>query len=360
MTDNVSFSMRTITNESFLNVHEELKKEKVNNNAFFLDLHDLSLSGIDPHDPDLSDEVKEKIIKECENNFWYFIREVVRIPVSGGGEPVPFRLHKVDLSAFHMLLNNISIYLELPRQAYSSISMDTFALWEMLFKDDVKTMLGGIEKSNSVNRLYHIHDMTMLLPLYIREKGKFTLSDNASYTNHITNSVIRGLGNFSTGDKIRDKIRAMNCNRIMVEDFALTKFNYAMIENSENIRKVLISTIGETDSEEEKVAKSVIMNAIEFNSRFYDAFPDSLKYLIGRNSTNNIVYIKYDFTELKELDLNYFKWQCASLNYDIDKINRELLLIRQYTPVEQAVLKLRELHVSDRTLNEFLLNIIKE
>ena len=44
-------------------------------------LYDEDLKGVDPHDPNLTKEYKLKIIIESQKNPWYFIREVMRIPV---------------------------------------------------------------------------------------------------------------------------------------------------------------------------------------------------------------------------------------------------------------------------------------
>ena len=70
-------------NTSFLKVHLFLKKKGVKNNAFFLELYDETLEDIDPFDYDnLTEETKQRILIECSKNFWYFIRECVRISAS--------------------------------------------------------------------------------------------------------------------------------------------------------------------------------------------------------------------------------------------------------------------------------------
>lgn len=40
---------------------------------------DKDLIGIDPHDSNLSDEMKKKILDECRTNFWYWLEELVRL-----------------------------------------------------------------------------------------------------------------------------------------------------------------------------------------------------------------------------------------------------------------------------------------
>ena len=70
-------------NISFLKVHHLLKKKGVKNNTFFLELYDETLAEVDPFDPNLTQDQKDRIIVECARNIWYFIRECVTIAASG-------------------------------------------------------------------------------------------------------------------------------------------------------------------------------------------------------------------------------------------------------------------------------------
>ena len=74
------YTQKTTKNKSFLDMHHYLKSIGIKNNEFMLTLIDPDLDGIDPHDPNLNMYYKQKVLRECICNFWYFIREVVRIP----------------------------------------------------------------------------------------------------------------------------------------------------------------------------------------------------------------------------------------------------------------------------------------
>ena len=69
----------TTNNKSFLDMHHFLKAKGINNNKFFLVLFDPDLAGIDPRDPKLNRMMKQKVLRECITNYWYFLREIVRI-----------------------------------------------------------------------------------------------------------------------------------------------------------------------------------------------------------------------------------------------------------------------------------------
>ena len=94
------YYQKNTTNKSFLDMHFYLKTAGITNNMFFLTLYDSDLLGIDPRDTRLNKFMKLKILKECTVNFWYFIREVIRIPDQGGaiGGGKKYELHRGNLA----------------------------------------------------------------------------------------------------------------------------------------------------------------------------------------------------------------------------------------------------------------------
>ena len=112
-------------NTSFLKMHQYLKAIGIKNNKFMLALLDPDLAGIDPHDPNLSTYYKSKVLAECMVNFWYFAREVVRVPDQGGsGKGIPLELHRGNMALFFCSIYNMNIFLELPRQHGKTLSAD--------------------------------------------------------------------------------------------------------------------------------------------------------------------------------------------------------------------------------------------
>ena len=109
---NITYHMST-TNQSFLDVHYYLKERGIKNNAFFLAIYDTTLIGVDPRDPRLPFEMKKRILAECTRNFWYFIREVVRVPMQGGtvGGGDPYKLSRGNLALNWVCINNINFFL---------------------------------------------------------------------------------------------------------------------------------------------------------------------------------------------------------------------------------------------------------
>ena len=61
---------KSTTNQSFLDMHYFLKSKGIQNNDFFLALLDPGLAGVDPRDPNLSPNMKIRILQECRLNYW--------------------------------------------------------------------------------------------------------------------------------------------------------------------------------------------------------------------------------------------------------------------------------------------------
>lgn len=160
------FDVKT-TNTSFIKTCNILKNAGVKNYRFPLTIYDTDLVGVDPYDPNLSTEMKVKILQEVRQNFWYFIREVARIPVSGGVNV--YGLHRGNLALSWCLVNNISSIIELPRQNGKSISVCVFYLWLYNFATvNSELMLMNKKYDDSQMNLKRIKEMREALPEYLR------------------------------------------------------------------------------------------------------------------------------------------------------------------------------------------------
>lgn len=124
---NVYFNFNTF-NKSFIKVSDILKEQGVLNNKFFLALYDMRLETIDPYHPDLNNEMKSRIIKECYNNYWYFLREVLS-PQQGNFEYGDYILTEYNLKMHFAMANNLNII----TNTNSNMSIKCRLLWEFLF-----------------------------------------------------------------------------------------------------------------------------------------------------------------------------------------------------------------------------------
>ena len=110
-------------NKSFIRLAIDLKKAGVKNWYFMLEIKDVSLRNVKPHAIDtktkhttLSKNEIERIMFECKNNAWYYLREVSRIPEAGSSGGVPYKANRGNIAQAWCLLHGIDSWLCLPRR----------------------------------------------------------------------------------------------------------------------------------------------------------------------------------------------------------------------------------------------------
>lgn len=136
-------------NESFKRMVSLYHQMGVKNCLWPLALLQPQLQGVDPHSPDLTEEQKLAIGIECRYNFWYYLREVVRLPPVAGPEPVPYIANRGNLALSWTFLNNIDIALIQPRQTGKSASTDCIMVWLLYIGAD-NTMINMITKDHKL------------------------------------------------------------------------------------------------------------------------------------------------------------------------------------------------------------------
>jgi len=171
----------TTSNVSFLKMYETLKELGVKNNKFFLKLYDKELMHIDPHDPNLTLKQKARILKECSINRWYYLREIVIVPVPGGTSR--FLLNRGNLAILFCKSLNLNTISMLPRQKFKTVSCCADYSWIYLFGTEnsfiIYTNKEGDDASNNLKRTTDIID---LLPDYIQKSIKTPGKDKDNIT----------------------------------------------------------------------------------------------------------------------------------------------------------------------------------
>ena len=211
-------------NISFIKMSKILKDLGIKNNKFFLKLYDKDLEYVDPFDDNLSIEIQAKIIREIKRNFWYFIREVVRIVVPGGTKP--YELHRGNLAMSWCLINNINSILILPRQNGKSIGAVAYYLWLYNF-GTTNSEISFMNKKyqDSQLNLRRLKEMREALPMFLQ------IYDPRNDTNNLTRLV-----NSTTNNKIiamptaNDEASADNLGKVefpIYSGLPILKFNFS-------------------------------------------------------------------------------------------------------------------------------------
>lgn len=339
------------TNQSFMDMHFQLKQKGLVNNRFFLALYDRDLIGVDPRDPRLPQYMKAKVLNECAHNYWYFIREVIRIPDQGGAanSGVRYKLHRGNLALSFCLLNNWNIFLELPRQHGKTMAALCWYLWVFNFRTtNSEIMFMNKKHDDSKMNLQRLKTLRAALPTYLQftnQYGKDGTKLRASNTLETITHIINN-NKITTKPSARSKTIANNLGRGCTmpmhwyDEYAFIVYNKIIYQAatpayktaSENAKKnhapygILITTTpGDLSTDEGMDAYETRNSATPFLEEFYDYTPQQLKEVAEANTDSSFFYIRFTYQQLGSSE-QYFKEMVRDLKKDWAAIRREVLL----------------------------------
>jgi hypothetical protein len=325
-------------NISFLKMHLILKELGVQNNNYFLSLLNPALKNIDPYAENLSVEDKMMIMYECFHNFWYFLREIVRVPITGGYSE--FILHRANLAIYWCYLNNITSYVTLPRQHGKTLSVLCLNVYYLYirgknFAFSLTTRRDDL-RSATISLLKDIRDQ---LPRWMISKSSKDKENTQEITYVALNNVYRAhvapLDEGSADSFGRGFTEASRA----LDEFNYLRYNWvffsvmmgAVIAARENAKKnglpyadIYTSTAASLDSKTGAFGYKLVSNALQFYDRLYDLKDqEDLEDVVRKNSNNNIIYILYSFLQLGK-DMEWFKEQSALSQHDPAVIDKDL------------------------------------
>ena len=372
-TQKVYFHTET-TNQSFIDMHFILKEKGIKNNAFFLVLFDEDLKYIDPRDPTLNQYMQAKVLREVMHNYWYFLREIVRIPDQGGSvsSGVRYKLHRGNLAMNFLFTLNYNMFVELPRQHFKTMSALCRYLWCFNFgATNSEIMFIHKNHEGSKENLGRVKRLRDALPSYLQMssaigvdgKKKMKVSNTVETLQHPTNyNKIRTL------PSARSKILANNLGRGCTmplhyyDEFAFIMYNKiiygaatpAYKRASDNAKLngapygiLLTTTPGDLQTDEGNYAFDVRNNATPWNERYYDLTYEQLEELRQSNTNSSFFHIRYTYQQLGSGE-KYFKEMVVDLQRDWENIRREVLLewakIATNCPFKREDLELIEQH----------------
>ena len=346
----VIYAQMSTNNKSFLDMHYYLKSIGIKNNKFMLTLYDKDLAGIDPYDPRLNQMMKQKILRECLCNYWYFLREVVRIPDQGAqGSGVKYKLHRGNLALSFLDLLNLNTFIELPRQQFKTVSKLCRYLYLFNF-GTTRSQISFLNKKldDSKLNLQRLKDIRAALPSYLRMDQPFSKDGKKVKTADTIEKLDHPLnGNrIRTVASARNKVMAANLLRgqtiplLWADEWAFIQFNEIIYQNTVPAFKTasmnakrnnapygisLSTTPGFLTTDEGKVAFDMKNNATLFDESWYDKTYDEIMTIVNANTTSSFVYIRYTYQQLG-LTEQWFKDICRDMNCKWDDIRREVLL----------------------------------
>ena len=345
----VYYQMST-NNKSFLNMHYYLKSIGIKNNRFMLTLLDPDLDGIDPFDRTLPPIYKQKILREVMYNYWYFLREVVRIPdqgsTSGGAR---YRLDRGNLALNFCMMLNLNIFLELPRQQGKTISALCRYLWVFNFGTTNSEMVFLNKKmDDSKLNLARMKEIRAALPSYLQmiqlvtPDGKIVRKPNTVETlEHVSNgNKIKTVPSARSKAAAASLLRGRTIPIIYADEWAFTPYNDIIYVNTipawktaaMNARKnnapygiTITTTPGFLQDEAGKYAWDMKEAATPFTELWYDMNYYELMNYINANTRSSFIYIRYTYQQLGRSE-QWFSEICRDMQNKWPDIRREVLL----------------------------------
>lgn len=294
------------SNKSFLDMHYYLKSIGVRNDSFHLLLLDEDLMLVDPLDPTLSEDIKKKVLTECSNNYWYFIREVVRIPdftdiIESGDR---YKIHRGNLALNFGFTNNWNMILELPSRKYKSISAICRYLWIFNFTK-IGSNMAFIDTnySNSELNCIKLKMIRDTLPQYLKVRESHDIHDIIPIPGAKTEIAANSLG------------RGMTQPIHWYDNYARIKFidilhsvSYPLFKNA-SVHAInndvpygilMSSTPGDINTKEGLSTFNIKENSSVFNENMYDMSTAQLDDIISKNGKLPFVYIRFTYSDLGE------------------------------------------------------------
>ena len=297
-------------NLSFIEVHNALKSAGIENNDFMLTLLDESLKDVNPYCEDLGPDIKMKIIKECSQNYWYFLREIVQYIVDD--IVVHFPLTK-DATLIHWLLDNDYNVLTHTKFKYD---ISYRLLWEFLFTSGGSISLLDKSLGDAKDNLFLIKKIRNSLPDYLRlyelynSDGKKIISKDNEETleNPVTYSRIKTLPVAKIKKNAVSIGRGLTSPRIWYNDFENINFadivynscipafyvTNANAKKNGNPTGIIITTKFD-DGGNKYVCdfiRTMRINAADFNIFKLDWSKGNIDIYLKEFSINNFIYVR--------------------------------------------------------------------
>jgi len=180
-------------NQSFIRISALLKEMGVRNHLISLQLHNPELLKVDPFDPQLSLEEMIMIGLECKNNFYYFIREIVRDPNGSIQNPIHYKANRANIAVPWLFFNHITTLVCLMRQSGKSYLANSLMAY-LLNIACTNSNINLLTKDNTLraSNLISLKSMIEEMPYYLQQLSKSDIANTEEIS-------IKSLGNYLRG-----------------------------------------------------------------------------------------------------------------------------------------------------------------
>lgn len=288
-------------NQSFLRVAEIYHRMGVKNCAFLLALHDPDLRHVDPFDGTLSREMKAKIVTECQENFWYYLREVSRVPVPGSLVATPFQANRGNIALYWFFFNHVMVIIVILRQTGKTTMLMELVKYLLNF-GTTNAFINLLTKSEGLKAetLKKVKDLFEELPEYLNFSSKKDIFNSDEVRLSAFSNTFKG-NLSSSSPKQAEKVGRGFTSPINIIDEAAFIENIAIAmgamlmsgnaartaakNNNKPYGTILATTAGNTDDRDGSYIYSLVTAATPLDEHFFDCInPDELLEVIFKNS----------------------------------------------------------------------------
>lgn len=288
-------------NESFLKVAEIYYRMGVRNCAFHLSLLDPDLEHIDPFSENLTLVEKGKIARECKLNFWYYLREVSRVPEPGSLVAVSYQANRMNIALYWLFFNHVMTIVVILRQTGKTTALAELVKYLLNF-GAMNTFVNLLTKNEGLKAetLAKVKSLYEELPEFLNFSTKKDIFNTDEI--QIRDMENKFKGNLSSSSpKQAEKVGRGFTSPINIIDEAAFVENIAVAmgamlmsgnaarnaaeRNGNPYGTLIATTAGNTDDRDGSYIYTLVNGATIWDEHFFDAEgPTELMELIFKNS----------------------------------------------------------------------------
>ncbi len=342
-------------NKSFIDLYQDLYKLGIKNNKFFLRLYDTDLQGVDVYSPALPKETQIKIFLECLINPWYWLREVLRIPVDGMpievGGGVPYKIDRNNVACWYLFLNGIDHYQSKPRQQGKTQDCVAKFNYAYHFGNMASTILFFNKDQDQANiNLYRLKCQRDMMPTWLQmrsimtDNGKFDkgVDNTKSIRNPVNGNSIMTMGKATSKESAMKLGRGATAALQYYDEFDFIPYQTEILnaasfaystaaanaaKNHSCYGRIASSTPGDLDTRSGAEATKYVDKMLKWNDHMLDESIDKIKKIVNGPSYNRFVMVEHSWRQLK-LSMSWYETQCGLVSFDPETIMREIDLKR--------------------------------
>ena len=340
------------SNKSFVKIAQFLKELGVANYRFPLVLYDAGLSGVDPFDPRISEEMQARVIYEASRNKFYYFSEL------GAPDSVQYEAHAGYFSILFLRQLDINTYTELPRQCGKTIT--AAAEFSHVFLFEQNSDMGVYNYNNEMVKLNisRIYSILNELPAYmhfhkldVKEDPKNQDAPPVYNIVHLSQTKKLSAHMKLRNNNIMGKTPGINASQAdeagrgatMLHqwwdepgfthnfDIAASAAFPSYVTASQNAKKngapysiMITSTPPDIDSKHGAYLLVFVKHDMaKWNLSYFDCTKQQLEVILKKQSSNGFFYISFQYKQVFKDD----EWYNRQLELIApEKVRREILL----------------------------------